>query len=169
MASFEHLVEVSWINADANVSVFLLCRNHLWKSTPQARTQMRSLRFWPSFMARGNFRVNPQWFPRDFIQLEVSINAISKNMICCKTGLNVGDKTRNITFQPVWQHSVPIRNSRIAWFCDCTRIFNVKVSAGIETGRYCRYVTATYELVRNLTSPKMRGTNKFWWEHKKAA
>ena len=44
----------------------------------------------------------------------------------------MGDKTRNITFQPVLQHNVPISSSRIAWFCDCTRILNVKVSAALK-------------------------------------
>ena len=33
------------------------------------------------------------WLPRTFIQSEVSIYTTCKNLICCKTGLNVGDKT----------------------------------------------------------------------------
>ena len=90
MASFEHLVEVSWINADANVSVFLLCRNHLWKSTPQARIQMRSLRFWPSFMARGNSRVNPQLLDHREVTKVTKINLCTRivlfrarHRMCC--------------------------------------------------------------------------------------
>ena len=41
------------------------------------------------------------WLPRNFNQSEVSIHATSKNLICCKTGFNVGGKTRNISFQLV--------------------------------------------------------------------
>ena len=38
-----------------------------------------------------------------FIQLDVSTHATCNRLICCKTGLKLGDKTRNITFQIVWQ------------------------------------------------------------------
>ena len=41
------------------------------------------------------------WLPRNFNQSEVSIHATCKNLICRKTGLNVGSKTRNISFQLV--------------------------------------------------------------------
>ena len=37
------------------------------------------------------------------IQSEVSIHANLNNLICCKTGLNVSGKTRNVALQPVLQ------------------------------------------------------------------
>ena len=40
--------------------------------------------------------------PLNFTQSEVSIHATSNKLICCKTGLNVSGKTRNIAFQVVW-------------------------------------------------------------------
>ena len=38
------------------------------------------------------------WLSRNCTQSEVSIHAICKNLICCKTGLNVGSRTRNVSF-----------------------------------------------------------------------
>ena len=38
------------------------------------------------------------WLPRNFIQSEVSIDATHNHLKCCKTGLGVGGKTRNMAF-----------------------------------------------------------------------
>ena len=64
---------------------------------------------------------------RNMQQLFVTCNKIA--LICCKTGLNVGGKTRNTAFQPTTMHLVypSPRPQILAWLWEKTRCIMVYV------------------------------------------
>ena len=58
------------------------------------------------------------WLPPKLIQSEVSIRVICNNLVCCKTGLNVDDKTPFNTF------CGNVKNRLHVFYCPLSRTLN---------------------------------------------
>ena len=111
----QHWCKKSWIamlralpptsNLSCNKLVYCWLRKVVAESIDQFYLLQKNLHILRILPAQGkcawqNVTKRPSiaWLPRNCTQSEVSIHAICKNLICCKTGLNVGSRTRNASF-----------------------------------------------------------------------